>query len=392
MDPSARPHRRRTRVATALVATLALAAALAALPASSRAYGQPADSTNSQAPSAAQDQTGAQTVKVGWLLDNQGFQSGTPGEYQSGWGYEYLQTLSYYAPAWRYEYVTGTFSELMDKLEAGEIDLMPNISYTEERAQKLLFSSNPEGTEHYYIYAKPGRADLATGDPNALNGLTIGCNQGVMQTEVGQQWIADKGVTCDYRYYATGNELFSALADDEVDAIIMNDTLSSGDAMPMFSVGESNYYFVVPKSRQGLMDQINEAMTSLRSTNPRYNDEVKTHYSTDGSGSSSLTAKEGAWLDARGGQITLGYLSGARVALRGDGEHAGLFLERRHGEGAPVRRDRRRHARGQGLLACRAGQQRSVLHAVLHLAHRRLRGRRPPGRPRVDRDLPLVAL
>ena len=310
MDPSARPHRRRTRVATALVATLALAAALAALPASSRAYGQPADSTNSQAASAAQDQTGAQTVKVGWLLDNQGFQSGTPGEYQSGWGYEYLQTLSYYAPAWRYEYVTGTFSELMDKLEAGEIDLMPNISYTEERAQKLLFSSNPEGTEHYYIYAKPGRADLATGDPNALNGLTIGCNQGVMQTEVGQQWIADKGVTCDYRYYATGNELFSALADDEVDAIIMNDTLSSGDAMPMFSVGESNYYFVVPKSRQGLMDQINEAMTSLRSTNPRYNDEVKTHYSTDGSGSSSLTAKEGAWLDARGGQITLGYLSG----------------------------------------------------------------------------------
>ena len=81
-------------------------------------------------------------------------------------------------------------------------------------------------------------------------------------------------MTCDYRSYATGNELFSALADDEVDAIIMNDTLSSGDAMPMFSVGESNYYFVVPKSRQGLMDQINEAMTSLRSTNPRYNDEV----------------------------------------------------------------------------------------------------------------------
>lgn len=39
----------------------------------------------------------------------------------------------------------------MDMLEAGEIDLMPNISYSEERAQKLLFSSNPEGTERYYI-------------------------------------------------------------------------------------------------------------------------------------------------------------------------------------------------------------------------------------------------
>lgn len=116
------------------------------------------------------------TVRVGWLVNNEGFQDGTPGERLSGWGYEYLQTLSYYTSGWRYEYVSGTFTELMDMLEAGEIDLMPNISYSEERAQKLLFSSNPEGTERYYIYARPDRDDLAKGDPQALQGLTIGCN------------------------------------------------------------------------------------------------------------------------------------------------------------------------------------------------------------------------
>lgn len=104
------------------------------------------------------------TVRVGWLVSNEGFQNGTPGERLSGWGYEYLQTLSYYTPGWQYEYVSGTFTELMDMLEAGEIDLMPNISYSEERAQKLLFSSNPEGTERYFIYAKPDRDDLAKGD------------------------------------------------------------------------------------------------------------------------------------------------------------------------------------------------------------------------------------
>ena len=120
------------------------------------------------------------TVRVGWLVNNEGFQNGTPGERLSGWGYEYLQTLSYYTPGWRYEYVSGTFTELMDMLEAGEIDLMPNISYSEERAQKLLFSSNPEGTERYYIYARPDRDDLAKGDPQALQGLTIGYNSGVM--------------------------------------------------------------------------------------------------------------------------------------------------------------------------------------------------------------------
>ena len=249
------------------------------------------------------------TVRVGWLVNNEGFQDGTPGERLSGWGYEYLQTLSYYTPGWQYEYVSGTFTELMDMLEAGEIDLMPNISYSEERAQKLLYSSNPEGTERYYIYAKPDRDDLSDGDPQALQGLTIGCNPGVMQTIVGQQWLADEGITCTYKEISSGGGLFDALANDEVDAIIMNDTISSPSASPMFYVGSSDYYFAVPKSRPDLMDDINSAMAAINRVNPRYNDEVKTSYSAQNSGSSSLTAPETAWLKEHGNTITLGYLT-----------------------------------------------------------------------------------
>ena len=248
------------------------------------------------------------TVRVGWLVNNEGFQDGTPGERLSGWGYEYLQTLSYYTPGWRYEYVSGTFTELLDMLEAGEIDLMPNISYSEERAQKLLFSSNPEGTERYFIYAKPDRDDLAKGDPQALQGLTIGCNPGVMQTFVGQQWLANEGITCTYKEINTGGALFDALANNEVDAIIMNDTTSSPSASPMFYIGSSDYYFAVPKSRPDLMDDINAAMSAIARVNPRYIDEVKSNYSAQNSGSSSLNGPERSWLKTNDNTITLGYL------------------------------------------------------------------------------------
>lgn len=277
-----------------------LAAALAVLTVLSAAAPAPAFAADS-------DQQ-VKTVRVGWLVNNEGFQEGMPGERLSGWGYEYLQTLSYYTKGWQYEYVSGTFNELMDMLEAGEIDLMPNISYSAEREQKLLFSSNPEGTERYYIYAKPDRDDLAKGDPQALQGLTIGCNSGVMQTFVGQQWLADEGVTCTYKEIDTGSALFEALADGEVDAVIMNDTISSPDASPMFYVGSSDYYFAVPKSRPDLMNDINAAMTSISRVNPRYNDEVKSSYSTQNSGSSSLTGPETSWLKDNGNTITLGYL------------------------------------------------------------------------------------
>ena len=259
---------------------------------------------------AAQSDQQVKTVRVGWLINNEGFQDGNPGERLSGWGYEYLQTLSYYTPGWQYEYVSGTFTELMDMLEAGEIDLMPNISYSEERAQKLLFSSNPEGTERYYIYAKPDRDDLSKGDPQALQGLTIGYNPGVMQTTVGQQWLADEGITCTYKEMPGSGDLFAALANDEVDAIIMNDTISSTSASPMFYVGSSDYYFAVPKSRPDLMDDINSAMAAINRVNPRFNDEVKSNYSAQNSGSSSLTGDERTWLKENNSTVTLGYLTG----------------------------------------------------------------------------------
>ena len=259
---------------------------------------------------AAQSDQQIKTVRVGWLVNNEGFQDGNPGERLSGWGYEYLQTLSYYTPGWQYEYVSGTFTELMDMLETGEIDLMPNISYSEERAQKLLFSSNPEGIERYYIYAKPDRDDLSKGDPQALQGLTIGCNPGVMQTIVGQQWLASEGITCTYKEMPGGGDLFAALANDEVDATIMNDTISSPSASPMFYVGSSDYYFAVPKSRPDLMDDINSAMAAINRVNPRFNDEVKSNYSAQNSGSSSLTGDERTWLKENNNTVTLGYLTG----------------------------------------------------------------------------------
>lgn len=129
-----------------------------------------------------------------------------------------------------------------------------------------------------------------------------------MQTFVGQQWLANEGITCTYREYDGGSMLFDALANDEVDAVIMNDTISSPDASPMFYVGSSDYYFAVPKSRPDLMNDINAAMTAIARVNPRYNDEVKANYSAQNSGSSSLTGPERSWLKANDNTIAIGYL------------------------------------------------------------------------------------
>ena len=61
-----------------------------------------------------------------------------------GYGYELLQALAGYA-GWKFEYVKCDWSNCFDMLEHGEIDVMGDISYTDERAQKMLFSDEAMG-------------------------------------------------------------------------------------------------------------------------------------------------------------------------------------------------------------------------------------------------------
>ena len=168
---------------------------------------------------------------------------------------------------------------------------------------------------------KPDRGGLTVGDPAVLRGKTIGVNPDVLQTTEGKAWLAERGID------VTGDEVFSALSSGEVDAIIMNDTLSSDDAMPMFYVGESDYYFTVPKSHPDIMAELDAAMTQILTSNPRYNDEIKTRYSLINVGSSSLTDRERDWIASCDNTVTVGYLDDLRpYSLRGkDGRMEGAL-------------------------------------------------------------------
>ena len=122
----------------------------------------------------------------------------------------------------------------------------------------------------------------------------------------------------------------------------MNDTLSSDDAMPVFYVGESDYYFTVPKSHLDIMAELDAAMTQILTSNPRYNDEIKTRYSVINVGSSSLTDRERDWIASCDNTVTVGYLDDLRpYSLRGKDHPRRGFVVLRH---APVRNRSRARA------------------------------------------------
>ncbi len=57
---------------------------------------------------------------------------------------------------WEIKYVNGTWEECLNKLEANEIDVMPDVAYSEERNTRFDFSKEPVYVSWSLVYARKG--------------------------------------------------------------------------------------------------------------------------------------------------------------------------------------------------------------------------------------------
>ena len=104
-----------------------------------------------------------------------------------GIAYEYEQKISAYTN-WTYEYVEDSWSNLLQMLKDGEIDLLSDVSYTPEREEFMLYPDLPMGTESYYIYVDADNRDISADDVESLNGKRIGVNKDSMQEAFLKEW------------------------------------------------------------------------------------------------------------------------------------------------------------------------------------------------------------
>ena len=132
-------------------------------------------------------------VRVGWYESSFNVTDSTGR--RSGYAYEYQMKIAAYT-GWKYEYVSGSWSELLQMLIDGELDLMSDVSYTPERAGKMLFPSQPMGTEDYYLFVSAENHEISAPDYSALNGKVVGVNKGSIQADLFTDWAEHHGLEC----------------------------------------------------------------------------------------------------------------------------------------------------------------------------------------------------
>lgn len=163
------------------------------------------------------------TVRVGYVNVTNYEESGE-GEYKRGAGYEYLQKISYLT-GWKYEYVYGSFTECLEMLAKGEIDLFGDVTYTPERAKLINFSTYPQGKGTYWLYAGKDKSDLTTGDIEKLNGRKIGVTKGSYQEGLLKKWLQDNQIQAEIVLCTGYAELMKKLDTGKLDAIAAPDLL-----------------------------------------------------------------------------------------------------------------------------------------------------------------------
>ena len=252
------------------------------------------------------DEKQPQTIRVGSFEDTFNY-VGKNGVRQ-GYGYELMQALAGYT-GWKFEYVKCDWSNCFDKLENGEIDIMGDISYTDERAQKMLFPEEPMGEEKYILYADLSNLDIGTYDFKFMDGKRVGV---LMDTEpeiMLTEWENKNGIHTEHVNVNNDDDVEKKLANHEIDCFVsLEESLWSEQGISsVATIGKSGIYFAINKERSDIKTELDYAMRQLEQDSPFFKADLYKKYFTLAY-NQSLTGEEKSWVEEHG-SIRIGFLN-----------------------------------------------------------------------------------
>ncbi|MBQ9501633.1 MAG: transporter substrate-binding domain-containing protein [Lentisphaeria bacterium] len=244
-------------------------------------------------------------VRVAYQEFNRQFEVDAHKEPVSGYAYEYIETVGTYA-GWEVKYIPcDSFSETIEKLLAGEVDLVYDISYTKERAKDILFPDEPMGREYYYLYTSNRRSSV---DYQALNGKIVGATARAIQVDMLRQWCQRRNVTLTIVEYEDPEKKEADLHAGKIDLDLEVGMLAKQDFSAVTKIGSSAYYLVASKKRPDLINDINIAVEKILNNDLYHFTRLQEKYFSDTVLNLNLSVEEVNWLkEHRGKTLRVGF-------------------------------------------------------------------------------------
>lgn len=185
---------------------------------------------------------------------------------------------------------------------------MGDISYTDERAEKMLYSDMPMGEEKYILYADLEASGIRPSDLSTINGRHVGALLGSKTEMMLTAWEKKHGIETTHSNTPNFDEVNRKLAAHEIDCFVsLEQTFWKERGISRIDmIGKSDIYFVINKNRADIKKELDEGMRQLEEDDPFFlADLYKQYFSFDIK--PVLTGEEQNWVNEHGA-IRIGYL------------------------------------------------------------------------------------
>ncbi|GAB3192177.1 hybrid sensor histidine kinase/response regulator [Hydrogenophaga aquatica] len=123
------------------------------------------------------------------------------------------------AEGWSLTYVSCEWADCLKQLEAGDIDLMPDVAFSAERAQRFDFHKVSVANSWSQVYVRP---DLQVQTLNDLAGRRVAVLQGGIQQSFLAQLFAGNGVAYEAVPVKSLDQGYQLVVDGQADAVVTN--------------------------------------------------------------------------------------------------------------------------------------------------------------------------
>lgn len=216
-------------------------------------------------------------VRVGYYEDGDYMSCDQQGEY-AGFNIEFVQELAKQSGL-KFEIVDCiSFTKAYDMLQKGEIDLLPAVYYTDERAAQIQFVTQPMCSIYITLNVRMDDDRYSYEDFEAFDDMKVGIIRDGVDGRRFREFCREHHVNLEIIDYDETWELLSALDDGTLDGVAITHLGKNSTYRSVAQFSPNPLYFAVAPGKTELLAELNSAMDKILLSNPGYTTDLYDKY------------------------------------------------------------------------------------------------------------------
>ncbi|MEA5051514.1 MAG: transporter substrate-binding domain-containing protein [Oscillospiraceae bacterium] len=222
-----------------------------------------------------------------------------------GYSYDYMLALAQYAN-WTYEFVPVSYSDGLQMLKDGQLDLMNNVEMGDSATPYLAYSTLPSGTSCTCLAVSRDNTDVAYEDFSAIEKLTVGLDYASALNSGFVDYCKDNDCMPTLIYYHTSAGVAAGMQSGEIGAYIVSD-LQDTAMRAVAKFDTRAYYLATTRGNSDLLRELNIAMNALKTDDPYFEEKIYAKYHAKSSEEQTVISSDEKAFVADSGPIRVAY-------------------------------------------------------------------------------------